>query len=538
MSAAKLDCVVIGYSTGDFHDYASVSRHAGKDSPEWQIFNREHLIVGGEPVPWLDAFSAVRNQRHGGDHRYHVAEVPNLAAFYLTNYLRRSGVSAEAISLFDAECNELSDILRESPRVAAITTTFYVSVLPIMPVVELIRQLSPETLIVIGGPFVDNLCINGVNENATELFDAIGADIYVRESQGELALSQICQAVGAGAERFERIDNLIVRASDQETWIETRREAEKNDLDEVWIDWRQFGPDRIGETAQVRTARSCAFKCSFCDYPSRAGALSLASIDTVRRELQTLADIGVRNVVFVDDTFNVPPKRFKALCQMMIEEEFGFSWYSYFRCSNARDEESFELAAASGCAGVFLGIESADDGVLQVMNKLAQDAQYRVGLTQLKSRGIDTFASIVVGFPGETAASVQKTHAFLEETQPTFWRAQPWWANPRSPIFRDKDLHGIQGTAYSWKHNTMDSTEAAALCDQLFAQVRGSTWLPLYEFDFWALPYLRGKGLSHTALESLLHISNDYNKLGKDVTTGPYFDAVNALELAPPKYRY
>lgn len=79
--------------------------------------------------------------------------------------------------------------------------------------------------------------------------------------------------------------------------------------------------------------------------------MTTASVETVRKELRALAEHGVDNVVFVDDTFNVPPKRFKEICRMMIEENLGLNWYSYFRCSNARDEEAFDLAAESGCSG-------------------------------------------------------------------------------------------------------------------------------------------------------------------------------------------
>jgi len=193
----------------------------------------------------------------------------------------------------------------------------------------------------------------------------------------------------------------------------------------------------------------------------------------------------------------------------MIDEAFGMSWYSYFRCSNARDEETFDLAAASGCAGVFLGVESADPEVLQNMRKLAQDDQYRAGIGRFQERGIDTFASIILGFPGESTASVQRTIDFLNETAPSFWRVQAWWANPRSPVYQQREVFGIEGSAYDWSHRTMTSQEAAHLCDTMFASVTGSTWLPLYDFDFWSLPYLSGKGVGVSELLPLLRITRD-----------------------------
>jgi p-methyltransferase len=538
-----LDCVVIGYNEGNFDDYRLMCERAGPGTPEYQIMRAEHLVVDGRAMPWLDAFSRLRNRHTGRDERYHVGEVFNLAALYLTSYLRKHGLRVEPISLFSGERERLADLLACRPAVVAITTTFYVNILPVEPIVEYIRQLSPTSHIAVGGPLIDNLCQSGVSGAVQDFFFAMGADSYIQESQGEHSLAQLCRAVRDGAD-LSTVDNLIHCPDGQ--WMRTRRRPENNNLDECSIDWTGFSPELIGVTAQVRTARSCAFKCSFCDYPTRAGALASASVDTVRAELRTLAGLGVRNVVFVDDTFNVPPKRFKQLCRMMIEEDLGLRWYSYFRCSNARDDESFDLAAQSGCAGVFLGIESGDSEVLANMHKLAQDSQYRTGIARLKERGITTFASIIVGFPGETGKTVDNTTDFLNETAPDMWRAQAWWANPRSPVYQQKDLLGIEGEGYTWSHFTMSSKEAAALTDEMYDRVTESVWLPLYDFDFWSLPYLDGKGVGVADLTRLLRISQKLvgsRNHGADPTElaaleQHFAESVAALPVAPARVRY
>lgn len=540
----ELDCVVVGYNEGDFQDYRLMCERSGPTSPEWQIYRKEHLEIDGRPMPWMDVLSTLRNRATGRSDRYHVGEVFNLAGLYLTNFLRRHGIRTDAVSLFGAEQERLARLLAERPAVVAITTTFYVNILSVTPIVDFVRRHSPTSHIVVGGPLIDNLCLDGITDEVQDLFHGMGADSYVRESQGEHALTELCQAVLRGRP-LEEVANLITCPKDD--WVANRRRPEANDLDACAIDWQSFTPDQIGMTAQTRTARSCAFKCSFCDYPTRAGALTTASVDTVRRELRAMAELGVKNLVFVDDTFNVPPKRFKELCRMMIEEDLGLDWYSYFRCSNARDEETFDLAAQSGCRGVFLGIESGDADILANMNKLAQDSQYRAGIARLKERGITTFASIIVGFPGENERTMQNTIDFVNETGPTFWRAQPWWGNPRSPVYRNKEVYGIEGAAYDWSHATMNSKEAAAWCDKMFDRVTESVWLPLYDFDFWSLPYLEGKGLGVDELVPLLRTTQElmrerdgqhpdptrlavlHEQLAKDVA---------ALDMAPARFSY
>ena len=51
--------------------------------------------------------------------------------------------------------------------------------------------------------------------------------------------------------------------------------------------------------------------------------------------------------LFIDDTFNVPPERFKDLLRMMINKKYVFKWHSYFRCQFA-DEEMVSLMKESG----------------------------------------------------------------------------------------------------------------------------------------------------------------------------------------------
>jgi radical SAM PhpK family P-methyltransferase len=545
----KLDCLVIGYNDGDFNDYRLMCEQAGPGSPELQILQKEHVIFDGRPMPWIEAFSIARNHWTGLSTRYHPAEVFNLASLYLINYLRHSGLSAEAISFYSGELDYLTDLLAERPLVVAITTTFYVNVLPVVPIVEFIRAHSPTSHIVVGGPLVDNLCRDGmvagkVSAGLSDLLDVMAADSYVWESQGEWTLNQLCQALKLG-NSLAKVPNTLLKHEGQ--WVASHRVIENNDLDECSINWSQFQTGQLGPVVQTRTARSCAFKCSFCDYPSRAGALATASIETVRRELRQMAALGARTVVFVDDTFNVPPKRFKAICKMMIEEDLGLTWYSYFRCSHARDGEAFDLAAESGCAGVFLGIESADPGVLAAMHKLAQDSQYRAGIENFAQRGIMTFASLIVGFPGETEASVQRTLEFINETRPTFWRAQAWWANPRTPIYAERESYDISGSGYTWRHATMDSEEAASLCDWMFDRVTGSTWLPLYDLDFWSVPYLVGKGMRVEEIQKLLAVTQKYmsSRDSRQAKDKPMLDfkaglisAAEGLDLAPARYRF
>jgi radical SAM superfamily enzyme YgiQ (UPF0313 family) len=278
-------------------------------------------------------------------------------------------------------------------------------------------------------------------------------------------------------------------------WRREPREAENNDLDAESIDWSRFAPARLAPTAQMRTARSCAFKCSFCSHPELAGPLTLASVEVIERELEQLVACGVRNVVFIDDTFNVPLPRFKSICRMMIRRGFPLRAFSYLRAGNA-DTETFDLMAEAGWAGAFLGVESGDQRILGNMNKFAKVQTVAAGVRALRERGIATFTSFIVGFPGETDESIANTIAFISDNAPDFYRAEVWYADPGTPVMRDAERFGIKGAAFSWRHATMDWREATRWVHEIYATVTASQVLPVYGFDFWSLPYLLGQGFT------------------------------------------
>jgi p-methyltransferase len=518
----------------------------GTDFPESRFFMREHVDIEGRRMACMDVINHYLGDSRGALPYYHVGEVTNLAAIYLTSYLRNRGYDVEFAGLFRPEKARLRDLLRAcAPRVVAITTTFYLMPWPVREICDFVREHSPGSTVAIGGPLVDNLAADLSPRALSDTFEWIGGHLYVREAQGEATLAQIIGALRESGD-LESVPNIYVRAGSGFRY--TRPEPERNDLDECAIVWDRFSDEDLGATVQTRTARSCAFKCSFCDFPVRAGALSLASVETVEWELRQIAERNVRNVVFIDDTFNVPIGRFKELCKMMIRNGFGFDWFSFFRCSAARDDETYDLMQASGCKGVFLGIESGDEGVLKNMNKGGSLHHYRNGIAALRDRGIITFASLICGFPGETEQSVANTVSFINDTQPMFFRTELWWYNHRAPVHAQAPHLGVKGRGYEWEHATMNVRQACDAADVMFREISGPTWLPGYNYDFWSLPYLLGKGFSLDQITCFLKTVQELVTFnGKALTNGQVMERDRSLAKlrslfkevrpVPPRYR-
>lgn len=517
MSATnKLDCIVIGYNELPFEQYERFLKNYGEDSEAYRDLKFSFVELAGKKLDYVGLLnhavaSSNQNQANPGlNNPFKSGDIPNLAAVYLTNFLRKHMLRANYINLFQFEKEKLLEYLDEDPLCVAITTTFYVINLPVNDMVEFIRKHNSKVKIIVGGPLVANHARSHFGDGLNVALDDMGADVYVIEGQGEATLYRIIECLKNG-DSLNSVPNIAYREGGK--FVRTAELAENNSLDQYYIDWKSFAGENLGQTIQTRTARSCAFNCSFCNYPTRAGKLTLASLDSLEKELDSIRELGdAHNMVFIDDTFNVPLPRFKDLCRLMIRKRYGFNWFSYFRCSNS-DEEAIDLMAESGCKGVFLGIESGSPEILKNMNKAATIEKYADGMKLLHQHGILTFGSFIIGFPGETDETVKETIAFTRENRPSYYRAQMWYCEPGTPIDHQRAKYKIQGEGFVWSHATMDSLEAMDHIDRLFLTIDESEWLPQWSFDFWIIPYLLGRGISFARFKEFMSLANKMLKL-------------------------
>jgi radical SAM PhpK family P-methyltransferase len=488
------DCILIGFNEIDFADFARAQKVFERTSGAYRELLTNSVLLGDRRMTYMDLLNVVREHMTGQPSRLTAFEMPSLGVAYLTSFLRRRGFDVGVVNFFNTGRGDLAAMLAGNPRAVAITTTYYVDDEPIRQIIRFIREHNPEVPVIVGGPRVHNLCAGQPPQVQDVLLNALGADIYIDSAQGEDSLAGVLTALRDKGGDLSRTPNLIYRSPENPRgpMVRTLPMVENNDLNENAVDWSYFEPSYFAPTTYMRTSRSCSFGCAFCNYPAMAGPLTLSDLSTIENELRYLCENGVRNLIFVDDTFNVPLPRFKKICRMMIENRFDLRWVSFFRCSNA-DDEAFDLMAEAGCMGVFLGIESGDQRILKNMTKFAR-----------------TDASIVLGFPGENEESVNNTIDFLNRTQPTFYNVQLYYHDVLAPIEQQREKYGIEGSGYSWRHSTMSWQEAADWKDDFVRRVQGPALMPLYGLSIWCIPYLISQGMT---MEEIIRFTRSATQL-------------------------
>jgi len=124
--------------------------------------------------------------------------------------------------------------------------------------------------------------------------------------------------------------------------------------------------------------------------------------------------------------------------------------------------------ARAGCVQVQVGVESGSPEVLAAMDKRATVAETARGLATCHDAGIATFVTVILGFPGETARTIEQTWHFLRDARPDFAFATPFTVRvPFVPVlsaesrarFALETRGGPRSSSPYWRHRTMSAAE-------------------------------------------------------------------------------
>ncbi|NVO12396.1 MAG: radical SAM protein [Bacteroidales bacterium] len=478
MSKKQLDCLLIGPYEMSLTKREKLIKTYGTDSIAYRDLNLRMLHYNNKPYSFFDLLEMASEPLDDNTFGpFNTAAILSGAILYLGSFLDKYKLTFDYIKSFEFQREELARKLKEHDILTVvITTTTYLNPFPIKEIISFIRKYNKETKIIVGGPFVWTQINIQKKEMVDSMFKSIDADFYVHSAEGEAALVNIINGLKEN-ENLNNVNNLYFKEDGH--YVQTSNKLENNKLEENAVNWQLFYDD-LQPHAWVRTSKSCAFQCSFCDSHIRLGKYQSISVDSVEKELNAIKKTGkIKTIRFIDDTFNIPKKRFKEILKMMIRNKYNFKWNSFFRCQYA-EREIIELMVESGCEAVHLGIESADPKILINMNKQSTIEEYEKGLQLLNEYKIISFASFIIGFPGETEKTVNETISFIENSKPTFYLLWPWFCIPSTPIWGEKEKYNLTKTGFDWHHSTMSASQAMDYMENIILQVNNSVYCPFF----------------------------------------------------------
>ncbi|MCX8109907.1 MAG: radical SAM protein [Syntrophorhabdaceae bacterium] len=150
-------------------------------------------------------------------------------------------------------------------------------------------------------------------------------------------------------------------------------------------------------------------RCNFC--PERAEGnryLQIRPYDAIHELNAIIEDIQPCLIHFTDNALS------PAMMEALIENPLPVPWYGFARIhKNLTDMDFCKGLKKSGCTMLKLGVESADQSVLDAMNKGILIDHVTKTLENLKKIGIATYVYILFGTPSESMESARKTLDFI-----------------------------------------------------------------------------------------------------------------------------
>ena len=168
------------------------------------------------------------------------------------------------------------------------------------------------------------------------------------------------------------------------------------------------------------TGRGCRSKCTFCLWPQTVGGhrYRVRSTESVLAEVRWIKQNmpEVKEVMFDDDTFtdtsNLP--RVEAIARGM--GELGMTWSCNAKANVPYD--TLKIMKDNGLRLLLVGYESGDDQILHNIKKGLRVDIARRFTADCRKLGIVIHGTFILGLPGETRETIEKTIAFAKEINP------------------------------------------------------------------------------------------------------------------------
>ena len=163
------------------------------------------------------------------------------------------------------------------------------------------------------------------------------------------------------------------------------------------------------------TSRGCPALCTFCLWPQTLSGHQwrVRSSDNVAREIRQALDLfpHAKEFFFDDDTFNIRKDRVLELCERF--KPLKFRWSCTARVHS--DYETLKAMADAGARLLIVGFESGDDQILKNIKKGATVEMARTFAKNCKKLGIRVHGDFIIGLPGETKETIERTINFAKE---------------------------------------------------------------------------------------------------------------------------
>jgi anaerobic magnesium-protoporphyrin IX monomethyl ester cyclase len=276
------------------------------------------------------------------------------------------------------------------------------------------RAKASGCTVVMGGPhpgYVDE-----------EILSTRRVDFIVR-GEGEVTFSALVAALEKKNGQFDSIPGISFRSNGGLVRTVPRPFIENIDSLPLparhLINMDDYRRTKFGgrDITPLITSRGCPYQCAFCASSHFFGKkVRTRSVASVLNELEEIYHRYHFNAVaFVDDTFNLFPKRVIEICHGIIEKKLDLWWWCLSRIDLLlRNEAMIKEMVRAGAKSVFIGVESSSPRTLKELRKGIEVEETVQTVEMLKRNGLEIHASYILGGLHDTVEMIHETIRFAK----------------------------------------------------------------------------------------------------------------------------
>jgi radical SAM superfamily enzyme YgiQ (UPF0313 family) len=217
----------------------------------------------------------------------------------------------------------------------------------------------------------------------------------------------------------------------------------------------EFSHEKRTPFAAIYTSLGCNFGCNFCMInivnridngesvdASHSRGMRFWSPQWVNREMQKLANMGVKTLRISDEMFFLNRRYYEPILQDIVDQEFDFNMWTYSRVDTVR-QGALELFKKAGVNWLALGIEAGNQMVRQEVSKGSfKEVNIRNVCKTIQDADINIISNYIFGFPEDTLETMQQTLDLALELNTEMANIYPCQALPGSPMYHIAQKNG------------------------------------------------------------------------------------------------